>query len=356
MKSCLMIILSLCLVACSQDEAPAAGGGQMPPATVRTGEPEPGTMEEILTIAGSLQANRSALISAEIAGIVDTVNVADGQAVAQGDLLFTIHSASLQAELQRADANVQLRREEQKRVQSLFKRNVASQYDVDKANAELLTAEADRDFARAELAKASLRAPFAGTLGIRRVSEGSYVQPGDALIPLVELDPLLLDFSAPETVLAMIGVDTVMEVQIPALQRTVQAVISAIEPVVSETTRSVRIRARVANTDGVLRPGLFARVSLPVKVVSDVLWLPESALFYQGDDKLVMVSDDGKALRKKVDVAGFRDGRVAIRAGLDAGDVVVISGHHKLPFDGMPLMPVDVAPGDVAKPAAGQAD
>lgn len=343
MKKFAPFVLSVALFACSSEEQPGADAAapQMPPSTVILAKPEAGVMVESLTIAGSLNANQSALISAEIAGIIEKVGVSDGQTVNAGDLLFAINQATLSANQKRAEANVQLRLEEKKRVESLFSRKVVSQNDVDKATAELLTAEADLDYAKAQMAKSQVRAPFNGVVGIRQVNKGAYVQEGTPLIQLVELNPLVLDFAAPETVLATLDVGQDVDVFIPALQQSLLARISAIEPQLNAVSRSVRIRASVDNDSGKLRPGLFARVSLPIRQVENILWVPEGALFYQGDSKLIMISDEGKSLRKEVQIAGFDKGRVAVVSGIAANDDVVVAGHHKMPFDGMPMMTVE---------------
>lgn len=357
MRKYLLLTLVSVLTACGgNDGAPAAGAGQMPPSVVTLGAVEAGQLTETISIAGSLQANRAALLSAEMAGTLEKIHIQDGQAVKAGQLLFSIDASTLTAEYKRAQANVELRKVEKERAESLFKRKVASQYDVDKATNELLTAQADLDYAAARLDKARVKAPFSGTLGIRKVNEGSYLQTGTALIELVQLDPLLVDFQVPETVLGQLQVGSVVQVVIPAIEDLkLNATISAVEPALNEASRSVHVRAQVANSDGQLRPGLFARILLPLKQVQDVLWIPESALFYQGDKKLVMVNNEGKALRKEVTVAGYQDGRIAISSGLDVKDQIVTAGHHKLPFDGMPLMPAPAAPpAEAAKPAAEQ--
>lgn len=340
MKKYTAFLLSVFMVACSSGEQQGAGaGGGMPPATVTLTQAQAGNMVENLTIAGTLSANQSALISAEMAGIIEKVGVADGQQVKANDLLFLINPDTQVAEVKRAQANVHLRQEEQKRMQSLFKRNSVSQYDVDKANAELSMAEADFEYAKAELRKASVTAPFAGTVGIRQANKGSYVQAGTPLIQLVELNPLFLDFSAPETVLSVMTVGDTVDVIIPAMrQMAISAKITAIEPLVDVATRSIKIRASVNNDKGLLRPGLFARVSLPVSSAENILWLPEAALFYQDDKKFIMISNNGKSLRKEVKIAGFEDGKVAVISGITAEDKVVVAGHHKLPFDGMSMI------------------
>lgn len=346
MKKYLAFALSIALVACSTDDpATEAGTGGMPPAAVTIEKSVVGDMNEVLTIAGSLSANQSALIRAEIAGIIEQVAVADGQEVQKGDLLFLIDHKTLEAELKRTEANVNLRQQEHKRMQSLFKRNSVSQYDVDKANAELLTAEAEKEFAKAQLAKARVVAPFDAVVGIRQVNNGTYVQPGTALIELVELNPLNLDFSAPETVIASLNKGNVVKFSVPALKnKALEAKITAVEPLVDASTRSIKVRAVVDNSDGELRPGLFARIAMPMQTFERVLWVPEAAIFYQDEKTMVMVSDEGKSLRKAVKVAGIEKGRAAIIEGLEEGEELVVAGHHKLPFDGMPLMPVEPTP------------
>lgn len=346
MKKYLVLALSSVLMACSTGEqATDTQQGGMPPSAVTLEKPEVGEMSEVLTIAGTLNANQSALMRAEIAGIIEQVAVADGQEVKKGDLLFLIDHKTQQAEVKRTEANVNLRQQEYKRMQSLFKRNSVSQYDVDKANAELLTAEAEKEFAKAQLAKARVVAPFDATVGIRQVNSGAYVQPGTALIELVELNPLNLDFSAPETVLSFLRKGDPVTVSIPALKdKAIEAKITAIEPLVNASTRSIKVRAVVDNNEGALRPGMFARISMPLQTFGRVLWVPEGAVFYQDDKTMVMVSDEGKSLRQSVKIAGFEKGRAAIVDGIEEDSEVVTAGHHKMPFDGMPLMPVEATP------------
>ena len=344
LKKIIPLTFLLILVACSESDqqAGAAAGQQMPPTAVTLVKPEAGEMQELITVPGSLVSYQSATISTEIAGIIKEFHVEDGGTVKKDTLLFSIDSATLRAEMQRAEATVNLRLEEKKRAQSLFKRNVGSQHEVDEANTQLLTAEADRDYARARLQKASIKAPFSGTLGIRKVNAGNYVKAGTGLIDLVQLDPLFLDFSVPETAVSVVAVGMVIDVEIAAFANmVVKARIVAMEPAFNTTTRSLGVRAQLDNREGKFLSGSFVRIHLPVKKESKVLWLPESAIFYEGSKRLVMVSDQGKSLRKEVEVVSFQNGRAAIVAGLSEQDQVVSAGHHKAPFDGMPL--IDVA-------------
>ena len=210
--------------------------------------------------------------------------------------------------------------------------------------AELLTAEANVELAQAKFKKSMLRAPFSGKLGIRMANQGEYLDSGSLLIELVQLKTLLLDFNVPETALNTIKVGDNLPVEIPSMDGLkIEAKILAISPSVDVKTRSVKVRALINNPQALLRPGLFARVKLANKSSEDVLWISEAAVFYNGAETLVLTHQDGKALRKKITIASYQDGRVAVSAGLLATDEVVVSGHHKAPFDGMPLMVTNAA-------------
>ncbi len=368
MKTTILSVLAfsslLLLSACSKEEAKQEGApsgqSQMPPAAVTVALPVVGDMSENMSIVGSLAAKESAMISAEIAGTIKKIHIEDGQKVSSGQALFSMESESLQAQLKNALATVELRKLEKSRQATLLEQHVTSQYEFDKANTQLLTAEAERDYARAQLAKTEVKAPFSGYLGIRKVNEGAYVKQGSALIDLVQIDPLLLDFRVPETALGLIKINGKLDVTFPALPDVkAKATIIAIEPAMNTTTRSVMVRARINNQNDQLRPGIFASIELPAKAVQKVLWLPEGALFFQGDKKFVMINNNGTSLRKEVEVGSFQDGQVAILSGLNATDEVVVAGHHKAPFDGMPLMPTNklapaAEPASIAEPAKAQ--
>lgn len=338
-----LVILSLFIfTGCSKEEPKSSAGGGMPPAAVATAMPVAGDMKEGIHVIGSLAASESALIRSEIAGILTEVAIKDGQAVKKGQMLFRINHDSLMADLQRAKADVKLREQEKQRMEDLFKRRVNSQYDVDKAVAQLETAKANLALAKSELSKASITAPFAGNLGIRKVNQGGYIQPGQELIELVQLNPLYVDFSIPETTLTAISKGTTVDVLVSAVsQETIQAKVTAIEPLVNANTRSVAVRALINNDDKKLRPGLFAKVLLPLKTAEDILWLPEKAIFLNAGKTWVVVNNDGKSKRKQVSIISYQNGKVAIEKGIAADDEVVVAGHHKVPFDGMPLMVVE---------------
>ena len=325
------------LSACSSEEEQAPM--QMPPSIVTLTSPRMADLQETVMIAGSLVASQQAVLSSEREGVIRRIFVMGGQSVKTGQLLIQLSNDTPVAELKRAEADVKLRREERKRAQSLLKRNVNSQYDLDKAQAQLDTALANKELVNAELKKRIITAPFTGQLGIRKVNVGSYVQQGEALIELVSLNPLYVDFKIPETAISKVSMGDEIDIDIPALpnEKTV-ATVRSISPSVDERTRTVAIRATIDNSQLRLKPGLFAKIHLPIKSYDQVYWLPETSVFQEGNSSMVLLSEEGKARRVIVDVLSYQNGEVAIISGITETDVVVSAGHHKVPFDGMAIM------------------
>lgn len=333
----LMIASPLLLTACSDNDGQAAQ--QRPPTIVNIVTPREATLQETVTMAGSLVATQQALLSSEREGIIRKIFITGGQQVKTGQRLIQINNETATAELKRAKSDVKLRREESARAKSLLKRQVNSQYDVDKALAQLDTALANEEIVLAELNKRLIKAPFSGQLGIRKVNVGSYVKKGEALIELVSLDPLYVDFKIPETAISSVKKGDKLVFNLPALPALkLNATVRSISPSVNPKTRTIAVRATVENSEKKLKPGLFAKIKLPIKSHAKVLWLPETAIFQEGDNKMVMLNESGKARRVKVEVLSYQNGEVAISDGISAADIIVSEGHHKVPFDGMAIM------------------
>ena len=330
---CSLLLLS----ACSEQNPTSASSG-MPPAMVSMMAPKSGVLIEALDMPATLSASQHTLLRAERDAVVDQLLFQDGQFVAKDALLIQLDDQIARAELSRATADLKLADEELQRARSLFKRQVNSQFDVDKAQAEFETAQAMLSVANIELSKHAVTAPFAGYLGIRQVNLGDFVSQGDGLIEIVNLDPLYVDFSVPETLLSALSVNADIAITIPALAIDRQATVIALAPSIDTATRAMQVRAKLDNPDKQLKPGLFAKVALTVKQQDQVLWLPESAVFRNGDATQLMLSQDGLSKTVNVEVLSYQNQQVAIGEGLNATDLVVVAGHHKVPFDGMPLM------------------
>ena len=188
------------------------------------------------------------------------------------------------------------------------------------------------------MGKTVIRAPFAGVVGLRKISPGAYVSPGQDIVRLESIDSLKLDFRIPETFLARMGKNQVVNLQVDAFPKEkFSGSVYAIEPSIDEQTRTILARARITNTGGKLRPGMFARVSLVLDTHANAVLIPEQAIVPKGQQSFVFRVIDGKAKLTQVTTGKRSDGEVEIVSGLAASDVVVTDGQMKLQ-DGFGVM------------------
>jgi membrane fusion protein (multidrug efflux system) len=233
--------------------------------------------------------------------------------------------------LAQARASLALSERNYKRASDLKASGAGTARALDEAIANLRNDEAAVALAEARLKKTRIAAPFDGVLGLRRMSAGAYVNPGDKIINLEQIDPLKVDFRIPERFLAAARVGQELFVTVDALpgERFAGAVY-AVDPQLDETARNILLRATLPNPDGRLRPGLFARVALVVERRESAILVPERALLPVADDQFVFRVVDGKATITAVEI-GERVGEdVEIVEGLAAGDIVITDGIMKV--------------------------
>lgn len=298
---------------------------------VETAQAEAGRAATRIRATGSLRASDAVVVQPEIAGRVTAVLFDQGQAVAAGTPMITLAPETFQAELTMAEAALVLAQENFQRSEALSRRGNTAAQALDEARANLRTAEAEADLARVRLADTSITAPFDGVVGLKEISVGRYVEPGDELVALERIDPLYLDFRLSERWLTKLKVGDSVAVAVDALPgQTFEGTIAALDPKVDVNGRAVQLRATVPNPDRSLRPGLFARVDLDLDAREDAVLVPEAAIVLQEDGPIVYRIEDGKALVTPVATGVRRDGRVEITQGLQAGATVVVNGHVRL--------------------------
>lgn len=305
-----------------------------PPTTVESTVVKPQQLRSSVHAVGTVLADASARLRAEAPGQILQLHFEDGQQVARGDRLFTIEATVLEAEVNEARANVEQSEAAYNRAKELIKSQLVSATDYDSARANYNVAVARLLSSEARLSKTVIRAPFDGTVGLRMINIGDYATIGQELVDVVRLDPLRLDFSIPETLLAHVKPGQNIDVSVGAYPGELfEGIISAIAPAIDVAGHSVAIRARLPNPDLKLRPGLFARVSVTMDVKPDALMVPEQAIWPIGQDKTVFVVIDGKAVQKTVQIGQRQDNLVEVVSGLSPGDEVVTAGQLKI-FDG----------------------
>jgi membrane fusion protein (multidrug efflux system) len=330
--------------------APEGGGFAMP---VEVAPVTAGPLTLSIPTVGTLRSNESVILSPEIAGRVAELNIEEGGKVAAGATVAVLDQSVYRAELAQAQASLELSRANYKRAEELLEKNAGTIRARDEAQAALRNDQASVALAQARLEKTVLTAPFDGVLGLRQVSVGQYLDPGDAIVNLENIDPLKVDFRVAEIYFAVVKVGQPIEIAIDALaDESFLGDVYAIDPLIDVNGRAIVIRARIPNTDGRLRPGLFARVNLIYESHERVLFIPEQALIPQGEEQSVFRVVDGKATMTKVTIGERVGATVEVRDGLAEGELVVTAGQIKLQ-DGMPVMIPEAAPAAAAAPAAG---
>jgi membrane fusion protein (multidrug efflux system) len=312
---------------------------------------------------GTLRSNESVIVRPEVAARVVAINFQEGQRVRRGQPLVQLDSSIERAELEQAEAQAQLARANHGRADELQKRGAGTQRALDEAQANIRSASAMVALRRARLEKFTLVAPFDGVVGLRKVSVGDVVAVGAELVNLEQVDPLKVDFRVPELFLPAVRAGQAVAIAVDAYPgRAFAGEVTAIDPALDPQGRSLIVRARVANADDALRPGMFARVTLTLAERPQALFVPEQALVPAGDRHLVFrLVDNGEGKPKTVAlvpvrVGERRPGEAEILEGLGRGDSVVTAGLLKI-RDGMPVqvLPPGPPPGAGGPPASGAA-
>ena len=348
--------LALAAGACSKKDGAAASaggppGGEMPPLPVETATIELQPLVSGLQTVGSLRADESVVVRPEIAGRIQRIHFTEGGNVVAGQPLFTLDGSLAQAALNEATANLDNSRRAAARAGQLSKDKLIAQADYDRARAALGVDQARVASARTSLSKMTLRAPFSGQIGLREVSVGEYVNAGQELVTLVRLDPIEVDFSVPESVLRQLSRGQKISITIDGSPNDrFGGEVVAIDPSIDVNSRSVKLRAQIANPDGRLRPGQFAQLILQDDANAKGLLVPEQALMQAGDERFVYTVVDGAAKKAVVKTGARVPGKVQVVEGLKAGDVVITAGQAKpMMHEGAKVMSLP-APGE--KPAA----
>ncbi len=311
-----------------------------PPATVEIVTLTPTTFEEVAEFTGALTADESVVVRPETSGVVESIEVDEGQQVSKGQLLFRLRNDEQKARLAEAVAARDLARRVYDRVESLKGDDVLSIEELDRARAELAQAEARLEIAEVELDRTEIRAPFDGVLGSRMVSPGDRVTGGamsrrgdeTGMTQIDAIDEVKLVFTLPEVAVPRIRVGIPLEISVaPFPGERFQGEIYFVSPSLDPLNRRILVKARIPNEEHRLRAGLSATVFLPTGARDDALLAPESAIVHDVAGTFVWrQAEDGTAERVPVRLGGRDEGRVEIVEGLSPGDRIVSAGTNKV--------------------------
>ena len=317
-----------------------AAAFQPPPEAVTTIVAQQEQWPATLNVIGSMEAVQGVTVSADLPGTVAKIDFDSGKPVHAGDVLVELDTRQERAQLAALEAQRDLAHINFGRTQQLANEGVISRADYDRATAEQRQTEANVAEVRATIERKTIRAPFSGILGIRKVNLGQYLAGGGPVVALQSLNPIYVDFGVPQQVAGHVQVGRALRVtaeQLPGQVFTGR--VTAIDSIIDEGTRNFQVQATLSNPQGKLRPGMFVQVDLALGAGRPAITLPASAISYAPyGDSVFIVTDlkdqKGQAYRgvrqQFVKVQGSRGDQVAVISGVNPGDEVVTSGVFKL--------------------------
>ena len=313
----------------------------MPPTTVSSAVVKEEDWAPTLSAIGSVSAVQGAVVSTELSGVVAEINFQNGGVAKKGDVLMRLDSSAEEAQLHTAEADLELAKANLERERNLAARKVVSQQEFDAAQSTFGQKQGAVDNMRAFITKKEVRAPFDGMLGIRQVNVGQMINAGQQVVQLTALDKVYVDFALPQQNLPQLGTGYEARVHADALPgREFKGKVTAINSMVDAVTRNIGVQATLENPDHELRPGMFVKVDVILPEKSKTLVIPGSAVSYAPYGNSVFVIDkkkdpktgkESQSLRQAfVRIGEARGDFVAVTEGLKAGDVVVSTGVFKL--------------------------
>lgn len=309
-----------------------------PPVTVSTASAELQSWSPMIPAVGTLESMQGVNVTVQLAGLVTELHFDSGDTVEAGDLLVQQYTANDKAQLAGLIAENKLAEMNFARAQELRAQNLMSEREFDVASTDLERARAAEADLRLRIEQLGVRAPFAGQLGIRLVDVGQYVEPGDSLARLENLDQMRVNFTVPQREIGAVAAGRPIAVKVDAWpNETFAGEITAFEPRIDDDTRTITVQGIIDNPRGQLRPGMFAQVAIELDAREDVVTVPQSAITYSpyGDSVYVVVDpsrgEQQASVKNTFVVTGATRGdQVAIESGLRAGAEVVTAGQQKL--------------------------
>ncbi len=318
----------------------ASAGFQPPPEAVTTVVAHQEQWPSTMSVIGSMEAVHGVMVSADLPGTIARINFQSGQPVQQGAVLVELDTRQERAQLAALEAQRDLAKVNFTRMQKLVNEGVISRQEYDQAVASQKQTEANVGEIRATIERKTIRAPFSGILGIRKVNLGQYLAAGNPIVQLQSLNPIYVDFGVPQQAGTQVGVGSQVTVTAQDLGgKEFPGRVTALDSVIDETTRNTQVQATLANPKGKLKPGMYVQVLMKYGVNRNAITLPASAINYAPyGDSVYILSDlkdpKGQTYRgvrqQFVKIDGSRGDQVAVVSGVKPGDEVVSSGVFKL--------------------------
>ncbi|RDV15297.1 efflux RND transporter periplasmic adaptor subunit [Pontibacter diazotrophicus] len=313
----------------SGEEAPQgarAGGPMAQQVAVDVFVVSPTAYQNRITSTGTVLPNEDVELRSEIAGRVTNINFEEGTRVRKGQLLLTVNDADMRAQLQKLQSNQKLYSDMEERQRTLLEKDYISRQEYDQVSNQLATATADIQALKATLNKAYVHAPFDGVVGLRQVSEGSYVSATTPIARIVDISPVKIEFAVPGRYSQMVKVGDEVTFTSEGVAEQYKAKIYAIQPNIDPATRTMQVRALYDNKNEDVKPGAFVKIDLPLKEVEQAILIPTEAIIPEASGQKVFLVKDGKAVPQMVKIGQRSESLIQIIEGIAPGDTIIRSG------------------------------
>ncbi len=279
---------------------------------------------------GTILANEEVILAPEISGKIILLNINEGSEVRKGALLVKINDAEYQAQLKKMELQYKISDEKLARLKQLLAINGISQEEYDVAQNLTNSTKTDMDYTRAMIAKTEIRAPFNGIIGLKYVSEGSYINASTRIATIQQVNPVKIDFSVPEKYAGVLRKNDIITFTVADNNKKYNARVYAIEPRIDPATRTIQLRALADNSGKELFTGSFTKIDLPLHKIEHALMIPTEAIIPILKGKKIFVCKNGKAKEVVVETGTRTDEQIQITSGIAEGDSVITTGIMQL--------------------------
>lgn len=338
-----LVVSALVVIGCGPESSEGAAGGDPPPGMpVEVAIATQTTVVESISATGEIEAVQSIELRPEVEGRIVEILVREGAEAREGTPLFKVDDAELRAEVARLQAGRDLAAQALERTRALIEERATSPAQLDEAEANARSTQAELDLQQVRLERTLVRAPFSGVVGERLVSVGDFVNRTTSLTTLQTVDPQRASFQVPERYAGALAVGQTVTFTVAAVTgREFTGQVEFVDPVVKLPSRTITVKARVANPDRYLRAGMFIEARLATEERPEAVVVPEDAILPLSGADYVWAVSGGQATRREVELGVRTPGFVELHRGASAGDTVVVGGLERL-SEGAPVMPIPV--------------
>lgn len=283
-------------------------------------------LKNTVNVTGSILADESVILNSEVAGKVEKIYFKEGQKVKKGELLVKLNDEEVQAEIEKLQYTQQLNKDNEFRQKQLLEKEAISREEYETSLTTLNTTVAEIKVMQARLDKHHIRSPFDGIIGLRDISEGSYLNPGSRIAELYKIDPVKLEFAIPSKYIALVNEGDSLTFSVDAYDEEFSGIIYAIEPQIDPQTRSLRVRAKAPNDHAKLLPGQFTRISLILETIPNAMMVPTIAIIPELNGKKLYLYKNGVVESQSIETGIRTEEQLQVLKGLAPGDTVITSG------------------------------